>query len=317
MWPALEEIPAPAAAARGTAPRARAKSARSRTRTAPPSPRTSPSRPVSKGREAPAGSSLRVDSTVICANAASGSGSTQASAPPATTTSARSSRIRSMAMAMASAPEEQALTGVRAPARAPSSMLTQAAGPLAISMGTAKGDTRRGPAWRSTCSWASSEDTPPMPVPMTTASRSGSTAGRPACSHACRALISAICAHRSRRRTSIRDSACAGSVCSCAAMRTGRSWAQSCPIAVTPERPASIASQVEDASAPSGVVAPRPVTRISSRAALAGMCGPFYCCISGCRHDHPSSRRARERRPSSSRDQLSMLCGSHHRCHRI
>ena len=101
------------------APRARAASPRSSTRAAAPSPRTKPSRPLSNGREARSGSSLRVDIARIAAKPAIGSGCTHASAPPTSTTSARSKRSRSRPQRMASAPEAQALTGACTPPLAP------------------------------------------------------------------------------------------------------------------------------------------------------------------------------------------------------
>ena len=86
------------------------------------------------------------DSAIMLANAAIGSGWIAASVPPATTTSARPSRIRSMRQG------DRLVAGgagrdrrVAPPARAPTSRLTLAAGALGISIGTASGETRRGP----------------------------------------------------------------------------------------------------------------------------------------------------------------------------
>ncbi len=91
-------------------------------------------------------SSLPVlDSAIMLANAAIGSGWIAASVPPAITTSARPRRIRSMAIAMASLPDAQAEVGAWTAARAPYLRLTLAAGALGMSMGTASGETRRGP----------------------------------------------------------------------------------------------------------------------------------------------------------------------------
>ena len=81
----------------------------------------------------------------MLANAAIGSGWIAASVPPATTTSARPSRIWSIARAIASLPEAHAETGVLTAARAPTYRLTFAAGALGINIGTARGETRRGP----------------------------------------------------------------------------------------------------------------------------------------------------------------------------
>jgi hypothetical protein len=109
------------------APRARACSSLSSTTTPAPSASTKPSRPPSNGRDARCGSSLRVDSARIWEKPVMTRSLTEASTPPAITTSAAPERIISAAWTIASAPEAQALTGVRAPPRAPRSMDTQAA----------------------------------------------------------------------------------------------------------------------------------------------------------------------------------------------
>jgi hypothetical protein len=79
------------------------------------------------------------------AKAAIGSGWIAASVPPASTMSARPSRIWSSARDTPSLPEAQAETGVFTAARAPTYRLICAAGALGISIGTASGETRRGP----------------------------------------------------------------------------------------------------------------------------------------------------------------------------
>ena len=96
------------------------------------------------------GSPSFFESAIMLANAAIGSGWIAASVPPARMMSARPSRIWSRAREMPSLPEAQAETGVLAAARAPSIRLTLAAGALGISIGTASGETRRGPFSRST-----------------------------------------------------------------------------------------------------------------------------------------------------------------------
>src|SRR5215468_9040380 len=75
----------------------------------------------------------------------------------------------------------------------------------------------------------------------------------------------ATASDRSSRRSRTRSRTSAGSTASCAAIFTGRSAAQSLVRAETPERPASMASQVDATSPPSGVVAPSPVTTTSGR----------------------------------------------------
>ncbi len=79
------------------APRRAACSADSSTTMPAPSPSTNPSRPLSNGRDARSGSSLRVDSARIAAKAAMFSWMIAASVPPASTTSARPDLIMSMA----------------------------------------------------------------------------------------------------------------------------------------------------------------------------------------------------------------------------
>ena len=100
---------------------------------------------MSHGRDTVAGSPGFFESAIMFANAAIGSGWTAASVPPASTTSARPSRIWSTASATASLPDAHAETGVLTAARAPTYRLMLAAGALGISIGTASGETRRGP----------------------------------------------------------------------------------------------------------------------------------------------------------------------------
>ena len=261
-------MPAPARVASTVAPRAPGVlGALEHQRCPAPSPRTKPSRALSNGRDAAGGSSCRVDSARICAKPASGSGCRQASVPPATTTSTRPARIRSSASAMASAPDAQALTGVCTPPRAPSASPTRPAGPLGISIGTVCGETRRAPLASRTSSWASIVSAPPMPVPTTTASRSGSTPGAPACSHASSAASRASCWDRSRVRARTRPRRSTGSVGD-----PGAEPDRACPrptassSRAVPERPASRRlPRCRRRRRPSGVTAPRPVTTTSAR----------------------------------------------------
>src|SRR6266542_2891058 len=261
------------------APRAFASSARSSTMIPAPSPSTNPSRPLSNGRDACAGSSLRYDSARICAKPAIGSGCMHASVPPATTMSTRPARIRSRAMASASAPDAQADTGVCTPPRAPSSSPTAAAGPFGISIGTVSGETRRGPRSSSASYWPSSVSAPPMPLPTATASRSGSISGRPASAHASRAATTAVCWQRSSRRASTRSSTSEGSTARRAAIFAGRSSAQSSVSGTTPDLPASIAAQVDATSPPRGVVAPSPVMTTSVIASAPRCAGCTARCV--------------------------------------
>ncbi|CAM5289605.1 hypothetical protein SMICM304S_09203 [Streptomyces microflavus] len=109
--------PAPVSRARARPPRARAVSSRSRTSMAAPSPITKPSRSAANGRDAPAGSAVRVESAPIRAKAVTTSGVSTDSAPPATTTSQLPPSSRSRATATAVAPEAQAVAGARLAAR--------------------------------------------------------------------------------------------------------------------------------------------------------------------------------------------------------
>src|SRR5262245_23804308 len=249
------------------APRAAAWSARSSTSAAAPSPRTKPSRARSQGRDAFSGSSLRVDMARIAAKPASGRAWMTASVPPATTMSARPARMMSTPSATASAPVAQALATQCVPAFAPSSRPTQAAGPLGMSIGIVCGETRRGPLASRMSSWASRVRAPPMPEPMLTANRSGSRpeSASSASRHASCAAISATASALSSRRSFTRSSTSPGSTRSWAAIRTGSCSAHGAVREVTPDRPASIASQVDATSPPSGVVAPSPVTTTSGR----------------------------------------------------
>ena len=88
--------------------RARARASRGR-RTPAPSAITKPSRSASNGRDARSGSSLRVLSAPMRANAETVSGVTGASVPPATTTSALPSRTMRTPSPMALAPAAHAV----------------------------------------------------------------------------------------------------------------------------------------------------------------------------------------------------------------
>ncbi len=77
---------------------------------AAPSDSTKPSRSVSNGRLAVAGSARLVESTLIRANAATVSGLTGESTPPASAATTCPSRIRRIASPMAMPPLAQAAT---------------------------------------------------------------------------------------------------------------------------------------------------------------------------------------------------------------
>src|SRR3954468_101736 len=129
-----------------------------------------------------------------------------------------------------------------------------------------------------------------MPVPNTTAMRSGSTPDSAplASRQASSAAMTATCWLRSSRRARTRSSCSAGSLTSRATSWAGKSLIQSSVIRVTPDRPASSASQVLGTSPPRGVVAPSPVTTTSavdvlmssSWGLLAGRPGGWaVCCL--------------------------------------
>ena len=236
-------MPAPAASAYTVAPRAFACSSDSSTRTAAPSPSTKPSRPLSHGREAAAGSSLRLDSAIMLPKAAIGSGCTAASVPPTTTTSARPSRIMSMPSAIASLPEAQAETGVCTPALAPMARPTLAAGRVGHQH---RDRQRRDPARALLLERVvvadSSVCTPPMPEAIATPRRSGSTRRRRRRSdrqsaQASRAATRASWPERSRRRALTRSSTSVGSTATSAAIWVLSCSAQSCVEGVDPGSP--------------------------------------------------------------------------------
>ena len=131
------------------APRALACSSVSITIRAPASPNTKPLRSRSKGRQAPAGSSLVLDNTIrIWAKPAMGTASILVSTPPHTAMSASPYTILRQALAIASEPDAHAATGVHTPALAWSSSPTTAAGPLGMYIWTTSGDTARRPLAR-------------------------------------------------------------------------------------------------------------------------------------------------------------------------
>ncbi len=142
MWNPSEVMLAPINRARILAPRALACASVSMTISAPASPNTKPSRSLSNGRHAPAGSSLLVDITMrIWAKPAIGTASMRCSTPPQIAMSASPSTMLRQACAMPSEPEAHAETGVTTPALAWRSSPTTAEGPLGMYICTDSGDT--------------------------------------------------------------------------------------------------------------------------------------------------------------------------------
>ncbi len=189
------------------APRVFARSISSSTSTAAPSPITNPSRPASKGREAVAGSSLRVDMARMMANAPKQSGASGVSTPPASTTSASPVRMARHASPSAMAPEAQLIPLVLLIPVKPNSMATlQLAAPLNTASAS-MGSTPRTPLWTYEVNWFSPYATPPSALPISTPARSGSSAAgsSDASASASRDAASENCAYRSVRRARLRS----------------------------------------------------------------------------------------------------------------
>ena len=247
------------------APRFCACTRSSRTSTAAPSPMTKPSRFPSKGRLAPAGSSLRRESARMAANPATASGVTPASLPPQSMTSARPSRIASYPSPIAIADAAQAVQGALSGPRAPSSIEIQPAAMLGMKAVTRLGRTR---ADAAPAQHRARLSTPPWAVPIDAPTRSGSLATSSAASaSAIRAAATASWVKRSVRPSECRSSHWPGSKSTASqAIRTVWSSVANAVIGAHAPSPASRRFHVVSTSAPSGVTAPRPVitTRRSS-----------------------------------------------------
>src|SRR6266487_4125613 len=126
---------------------------------------------------------------------------------------------------------------------------------------------------------------PPMPLATTTARRSGSTSGRPASAHASRAAISASISHRSSFLACTRSIRVAGSAAAGAAIWHGTRCAHASSSFRTPLRPASMDCQVAATSAPTGVIAPSPVT--TTRVGLLPTWSPLVGVDQGVGHAAP------------------------------
>ncbi|CAM5540206.1 hypothetical protein SCYAM73S_03080 [Streptomyces cyaneofuscatus] len=231
---------------------------------AAPSPITNPSRSSANGRDAPAGSAVRVESAPIRANAVTTSGVSTDSAPPATTTSQDPPSSRSRATAIAVAPEAQAVAGARDGPPAFRAMATSPAAALGIIIGTSSGETASGPEAASLAALSTRTETPPTPTPRTTPTRPPShTAGsRPASATACRAATTASFTNRAIRHTERPPTASSRSIASTGqAKSTGRPASSSHRRAV--ECPEHSPSQKLCSSAPAGVTRPTPVTAMA------------------------------------------------------
>jgi len=144
-------------------------------------------------------------------------------------------------------------------------------------IGMSSGETLPAPLASITSCWWIRLVTPPTPVPITTATRSGSRPfssalpAKPASDQASAAATSAACCDRSSRRACTLGSTLAGSTAISPAIRTAISLAQSWVSARMPELPASSSDQYVGTSPPSGVVAPSPVTTTGSSVRLASV----------------------------------------------
>ncbi len=167
-----------------------------------PSAITNPSRAVSNGRDARAGSSLRVLIAPMRANADTVSGVTGASVAPATTTSALPSRTMRTPSPMALAPAAHAVEMQSAGPVKPKRMEIIPAAALGIIIGTKNGLTRLAPRARKVDSFSSMVSRPPTPVAAITAHRLGSAPNSPASSSASAAAPNPSCVKRSTRRAS-------------------------------------------------------------------------------------------------------------------
>ena len=110
------------------------------------------------------------------------------------------------------------------PALACRSSPTAAAAPFGMYICTTNGDTARSPFARMPSYAKSSSSVDPMPVPIDTISRLGSTSGAPAFFHTRRPITVDIFCRYDSRRSSTRVSSPSKSSSRCPPMRTGRSY---------------------------------------------------------------------------------------------
>src|SRR3954466_9303381 len=150
------------------APRFFAASSSSRIKIPAPSPTMKPSRPLSNGRLARAGSSLRVERARIAANPPTPIGVMAASEPPAIITSASLRLMISKASPIACADAEHAVQVAEFGPLAPKRMETWPAARLMMAAGMKNGEMRRGPPSSSALGSRSSVGTPPIPEAMNT-----------------------------------------------------------------------------------------------------------------------------------------------------
>ncbi len=225
-----------------------------------PSPMTKPARVASKGRIASVGSTSSATSPRMAQKPARMSGVIAASVPPARMTSACPRLIVAVPSPIAVDPVAQAETGAQFGPVIPSWI---AICPLAVSTsaeGMKKGETRSAPRSRNTRCCSAMVTMPPIAEPTRIPTRVGSNSSIPASSHASWAAATARRTFRSIRRASFGGIRADGSnPLTSPAIVTGNSLASNASMNPIPLLPARAASQVEGASSPIGVTAPKPV----------------------------------------------------------
>jgi hypothetical protein len=217
-----------------------------------PSDAQKPSRSTSNGRDKPVGESAR-----MLAKPARLVGVRQASAPPATATSLRPLATQRAAFATAWVPVAQEVATVSHGPSSDHRIDTAAEAAFGITMGTVSGETDRSPLFWRISACCSQESAPPIPLPISTPTRSGSTPAsgpadgssrRPASASAWAQAAKANCANRSKRRASTRARPAASG---------SKSSTRRTTLAPTGvDRPAQNAS----APVPHGATTPTPVT---------------------------------------------------------
>ena len=135
--------------------------------------------------------------------------------------------------------------------------------PLAVSTsadGMKNGETRSAPRSRKICCCSAIVAMPPIAEPTRMPTRAGSNSSIPASSQASCAAATASRTLRSIRRASLAGISAEGSKPRTSpAIRTGNSLASKLSMNPIPLRPATADSQVERASRPIGVTAPKAV----------------------------------------------------------
>ena len=127
-------------------------------------------------------------------------------------------------------------------------------------LGRKFGETRLGPRSRSVSACSRIPGTPPIAEPKMMPTRAGSNPFRPASVSASRPAATPRSTFRSSLRTSFGEATWVGSKSlTSAATRTGSPVVSKDRIQSIPLSPATAARQVEGASLPIGVMAPRPV----------------------------------------------------------